>query len=112
MWSAFLCFPNYQRYKEFCSNFNVVLPELILHSLVDELFVRSATLYGNLYFMRNLNDFYEPGVKTEFLRRFPFYSFPTEWNFLSSEFKEIAQKSIFKQSLKAKLLDNLKYPLQ
>ena len=108
MWSAFLCFPNYQRYKEFCSNFNVVLPELILHSLVDELFVRSATLYGNLYFMRNLNDFYVPGVRTEFLRRFPFYSFPTAWNFLSSEFKEIAQKSIFKQSLKAKLLDNLK----
>ena len=100
------------------------LPELILqqklqfmhlfnHSLLpssfDELFVGNVSLFGNLYFMRNLNDFYVPGVRTEFLRRFPFYSFPTAWNFLSSEFKEIAQKSIFKQSLKAKLLDNLKH---
>ena len=99
------------------------LPELIIHqklqfmhllnhsllpSSFDELFVRNATLYGNLYFMRNLNDFYVPGVRTEFLRRFPFYSFPTAWNFLSPEFKEISQKSIFKQSLKTKLLDNLK----
>ena len=57
------------------------LPELILyknlqfihlfnHSLLpssfDELFVRNATLYGNLYFMRNLNDFYVPRVRTEF----------------------------------------------
>ena len=48
------------------------LPELILqltlqfkhlfnHSLLpsffDELFVRNATVYGNLYFMRNLYDF-------------------------------------------------------
>ena len=100
----------------------IELPELILQqklqfyafiqsllpSSFDELFLRNATLFGNLYFMRNLNVFYVPGVRTEFLRRFPFYSFPTAWNFLSSEFKEIAQKSIFKQSLKAKLLDNLK----
>ena len=49
-----------------------------------------------------------PGVRTEFLRSFPFYSFPTAWNFLLSEFKEIAQKSIFKHYLNAKLLDNLK----
>ena len=76
----------------------------LLPSSFDELFVRN----GNLYFMRNLNDFSVPGVRTEFLRRFPFYSFSNAWNFLSSEFKEIAQKSIFKQSLKAKLLDNLK----
>ena len=99
------------------------LPELILqqtlqfmhlfnHSLLpsffDELFVRNATLNGNLYFMRHLNDFYVPEVRTEFLRRFPFNSFPTAGNFLSSEFKEKSQRSIFKQSLKAKLLDNLK----
>ena len=65
-------------------------------------------LFGNLYFMRHLNDFYVPEVRTEFLRRFPFNSFPTAGNFLSSEFKEISQRSMFKQSLKAKLLDNLK----
>jgi len=73
------------------------LPELILqqnlqfmhlfnHSLlpssIDELFVRNATLYGDLYFVRNLNDFYVPGVRTEFLRGFPFYSFPAALNFL------------------------------
>ena len=79
----------------------------LLPSSFDELFVRNATLYGNLYFMRNLNDIYVTEVRTEFFRRFPFYSFATPWNFLLSEFKEIAQKSIFKQSLKAKLLDNL-----
>ena len=58
--------------------------------------------------MRNLNDFYVLGVKTEFFRRFPIYSFPSAWNLLSSELKEISQKSIFNQSLKAKLLDYLK----
>ena len=62
----------------------------LLPSSFDELFVRNASLYGNLYFMRNLNYFYVPGVRTEFLRRFPFYQFTTAWNFLSSEFKEIA----------------------
>ena len=80
----------------------------LLPSSFDELFVRNATLNGNLYFMRHLNDFYVPEVRTEFLRRFPFNSFPTAGNFLSSEFKEKSQRSMFKQSLKAKLLDNLK----
>ena len=47
--------------------------------------------------MRNLNDFYVPGVRIEFLRRFPFNSFPTAWNLLSSELKDTAQKSLFKQ---------------
>ena len=68
----------------------------LLPSSFDELFVRNATHYGNLYFMRNLNDFYVPGVRTEFFRQFPFYSsFPTAWNFLSPEFKEIALKNPF-----------------
>jgi len=39
----------------------------LLPSSFDELFVRNATLYGNLYFMRNLNDFYVLGVRAEFL---------------------------------------------
>ena len=53
--------------------------------------------------------FYVPRKRTEFLRRFPYYwILSTAWNLLSSELKEIAQKYIFKQTLKAKLLDNLK----
>ena len=69
----------------------------LLPSSFDELFLRNATLFGNLYFMRNLNDFYVPGVRTEFLRRFPSYSFSTAWNLLSSELKDTAQKSLFRQ---------------
>ena len=39
------------------------------------------------YSLRNNNDFSVPKVRLEFLKRFPFYSFPKSWNLMPGELK-------------------------
>ena len=100
------------------------LPELIIHQRLifmhsyvfsllppsfNGMFSTNRFLNGELYNMRNMDDFFVPGVRTENLKRFPLYTFPTAWNSLSAEFKSINQRIMFKSSLKADLLGRLEY---
>ena len=41
-----------------------------------------------MFFYEKLNDFYVPKVRTEFFRRFPFYSFTPAWNLLPPSHKQ------------------------
>ena len=97
------------------------LPELILqqrlilmHAYVfsilppsfNDMFLTNNSLHGNLYNLRNNDNFLVPGVRTEYLKRFPFYVFPKAWNSLPAEFKNMNQKLMFKSSIKSFLLSS------
>ena len=57
--------------------------------------------------LRNANDYFVPGVRSEFLRRFPFVSVPSAWNNFLVEIKQSQSKNIFKSASKAYLIDKL-----
>ena len=56
------------------------------------------------YLFRNPNDLHVPKVKNEFLKRFPFYAFPTMWNALPAHLKSFPNKSLFRINLKNHLM--------
>ena len=57
------------------------------------------------YPMRHVNDYFVPRAKTEFLKRFPFFCFPTIWNGLPQELRNEFSKNIFRCKLKKFLIE-------
>ena len=54
---------------------------------------------------RNNIDYFEPRVKSKYVRRFLFVSFPSAWNNFPVEIKQSESKNIFKSASKANLID-------
>ena len=59
------------------------------------------------YNIRNATDLFIPHIRTEFLKRFPFYSFPSSWNNLPEAVRTIQTLSLFKTTVKKHLLTKL-----
>jgi len=70
-------------------------------------FPKNSQIDIHPYPLRNINDFFTPRVRNEFLTRFPFYSFPNCWNTLDPTFQSISNKNAFKYSVKQHLLKRL-----
>ena len=70
-------------------------------------FPKNSQIDVHPYPLRNINDFFTPRVRNEFLTRFPFYSFSICWNTLDPSFQSISNKNVFKYSVKQHLLDRL-----
>ena len=56
------------------------------------------------YVLRNNNGFFVPQTKNEYLKRFPFYTFPLAWNNLSLNLKLTQNIKIFRMNLKSYLM--------
>ena len=70
-------------------------------------FPKNSQIDVHPYPLRNINDFFTPRVRNEFLTRFPFYTFPICWNTLDPTFHSISNKNAFKYSIKLHLLERL-----
>ena len=57
--------------------------------------------------LRNVFDYFVPRVRSEYLRRFPFVSFPSAWNNFPVEIKQSESIKTFKSASKAYLIDKL-----
>ena len=65
--------------------------------------VNRAT-HNHEYVLRNDDDFFVPQTKNDYLKRFPFYTFPLAWNNLSLNLKLTQNKKIFRLNLKSYLM--------
>ena len=73
-WSYFTTELNFMPSIEYCS---------ALSSFIDnKTFPKNSQIEVHPYPLRNINDFFTPRVRNEFLARFPFYSFPV-WSYFS-----------------------------
>ena len=76
---------------------------IFLHSLFynystvkfEDCFKLNYETLNSSYSLRNNNDFSVPKIRLEFLKRFPFYSFPKSWNLMPGELKGIHDKRMF-----------------
>ena len=90
------------------------LPELIyqqklhlIHAFIqnfENFILLNNQVHVHNYIFRIYRDFFIPLANTEFLNRFPFYSFPLAWNNLPNNIKDISSKKLFRINLKQNLI--------
>ena len=68
-------------------------------------FYKKFSLNRSLLSLRNADDFFLPRVRNDFLKKFPFFSFPLLWNDFDPNIKQIESKLGFTLSVKKFLLD-------
>ena len=86
---------------------------IIIHSIVynysrvsyEDVFKRNSDLIIHNYPLRNADELSLPHARNEYLKRFPFYSFPRLWNNLDPTIKSIGNINTFKFILKKCLLE-------
>ena len=79
-----------------------------LPSSFSNLLQRNHEAQTHNYSFRNVNEFFVPQVKNEFLKRFPPYAFPVAWNTLPVHLKNIPNKNMFRINLKNHLMSPYK----
>jgi len=66
--------------------------------------VKNSDIANHDYPIRNGSGYYIPRIRSNFLKSFPFYSFPSNWNRLPEFLCNISSKQLFKMNLKTSLL--------